>query len=88
MRAEVERAARFLGGRYDFVYADPPYIAPAPIAALARLRDQGALDADTILVYEHRSDREADPGWSEAGFLTEREARYGEVALHFLRIHG
>ena len=88
VRSEVERTARFLGGRYDFVYADPPYAAPAPIAVLARLREQRSIDAETIVVYEHRSDRAADPGWHEAGFITEREARYGEVALHFLRSHG
>ncbi|HTV72856.1 MAG TPA: 16S rRNA (guanine(966)-N(2))-methyltransferase RsmD [Candidatus Acidoferrales bacterium] len=79
----AERVAQRLEGRYDFVYADPPFALPPPAAALAALRDGGALDARTIVVYERRADA---PQAAFAGFTTEREARYGEVALQFLRV--
>jgi len=72
-------------GRFDFVYADPPYEAPAPIAFLAALRASGAIDAQTVVVYERRS---SSPAVHFPGFTLAREARYGEVLLQFLRVDG
>jgi 16S rRNA (guanine966-N2)-methyltransferase len=82
VNAPVERAARAVEGRYDLVFADPPYAQRYPAAAFAALRERGAIDPATTVVYEHASRTPApvDPGMS-----VEREARYGEVALAFLR---
>jgi 16S rRNA (guanine966-N2)-methyltransferase len=77
----VEKAAQRLAGRFDFVYADPPYALPPPHLTFGTLRQRGAIDAQTVLVYEHRSDA---PGFASPGFSTAREARYGEATLQFL----
>jgi len=69
--------------RFDFVYADPPYEAPAPIALLAALRASGAIDAQTVIVYERRS---SSTTVHFPDFTAVREARYGEVLLQFLRV--
>lgn len=78
----VERAAQSLDGRYDVVFADPPYAQPYPAGAFASLRRRGAIDGASLVVYEH-SARGTPPDDPE--FLLERTARYGEVALAFLR---
>ncbi len=80
--AAAERAARTVAGRYDVVFADPPYAQPYPAAALRELRDRRAIDERTTVVYEH-SAREPDP--VDAAMRAERSERYGEVALAFLR---
>lgn len=69
--------------RFDFVYADPPYEAPAPIALLAALRASGAIDAQTVIVYERRS---SSSTVLFPGFAVVRQVRYGEVLLQFLRV--
>ena len=81
--APAEKAAQRLTGRFDFVYADPPYALPPPHLTFGTLRQRGAIDAQTILVYEHRSD--ASP-FASPGFATAREARYGEATLQFLNV--
>lgn len=78
----AERAARVLDGRFDLVFADPPYAQAYPAAAFATLRDRGAIDAASLVVYEHSS-REAAP--AGPGFVLQRTAVYGEVALAFLQ---
>ncbi|MBC5800714.1 MAG: 16S rRNA (guanine(966)-N(2))-methyltransferase RsmD [Candidatus Eremiobacteraeota bacterium] len=80
--APVEKAAQRLSGRFDFVYADPPYALPPPHLTFSTLRARGSVDAATVLVYEHR---EASHPFSAPGFETVRDARYGEVTLQFLR---
>jgi 16S rRNA (guanine966-N2)-methyltransferase len=82
--ADAARAAASLEGRFDFVYADPPYALPPPAAVFERLRERGAIDADTIAIYERRSGRSGRP-LEAAGFETVREERYGEVLLQFVR---
>jgi len=79
--APAERIALRLAGRYDIIFADPPYAQPYPAALFARLRERGALDTRTLVVYEHSSaiDPPADPRLPVA-----RTARYGAVALSFL----
>jgi 16S rRNA (guanine(966)-N(2))-methyltransferase RsmD len=81
--AAAERAAERLSGRFGIVYADPPYALPPPHAAFAALLERGALEANALLVYEHRTDA---PAFSGAGFVSTREARYGEVTLQFLAV--
>ena len=80
--APAERAVRAVGGRFDLVFADPPYAQPYPAAALSVLRERRAIDADTTVVFEHTA-REAAP--ADPGMRVERAERYGEVALAFLR---
>ena len=81
--APAEKAAGRVAGHFDFVYADPPYALPPPHLTFGALRRRGAIDAGTILVYEHRSDA---PGFASPGFATAREARYGEATLQFLNV--
>ena len=78
----TERAARVVEGRYDLVLADPPYAQPYPAATFATLRERGAIDERSLVVYEH-SARQAAP--VDPAFRVERTAVYGEVALAFLR---
>ena len=80
--APAERAVRAVAGRYDLVFADPPYAQPYPHAALSALRERRAIDARTTVVFEHSS-REAAP--ADPHMQVERAERYGEVALAFLR---
>jgi 16S rRNA (guanine966-N2)-methyltransferase len=80
--APAERAVRTVAGRYDVVFADPPYAQPYPAGALRALRERNVIDAHTTVVYEHSS-REAPP--ADALMQAERSERYGEVALTFLR---
>ena len=81
--APAEKAAQRLSGRFDFVYADPPYALPPPHLTFSTLRTRGAIDAATVLVYE-RSERA--PAFASPGFATLREARYGETVLQFLKV--
>jgi 16S rRNA (guanine966-N2)-methyltransferase len=76
-----DRAARMVEGRYDLVFADPPYAQAYPAATFATLRERGAIDERSLVVYEHSS-RQAAP--ADPGFHLEREASYGEVSLAFL----
>jgi 16S rRNA (guanine966-N2)-methyltransferase len=78
----AERIAGRLAGRYDIVFADPPYALPFPAAAFAGLRARGAVDAQTLIVYEHSSAVEAP---RDPQFELVRTARYGGVALAFLK---
>jgi 16S rRNA (guanine966-N2)-methyltransferase len=77
----TERAARMVSGRYDLVFADPPYAQPYPAATFATLRARGAIDERSLVVYEH-SAREHAP--ADPAFPVQRTAVYGEVALAFL----
>ena len=81
--APAEKAVTRLTGRFDLVYADPPYAAPPPHLTFSTLRTRGTIDAGTTLVYERRHD--AAP-FVSPGFGTVRDARYGEVMLQFLRV--
>jgi 16S rRNA (guanine966-N2)-methyltransferase len=76
----TERAARLVEGRYDLVFADPPYAQPYPAATFATLRERGSIDARSLVVYEHSS-RLAAP--ADAAFVVMRSVTYGEVALTF-----
>jgi len=81
--AAAETAAKRVAGRFDFVYADPPYAVPPPQLTFGVLRMRGAIDPHSILVYEHR---EGGPSFASSGFATQREARYGETVLQFLQV--
>lgn len=81
--APAEKAATRLAGRFDFVYADPPYAHPPPHLTFGTLRTRLTIDASTTLVYERR---EGSEPFVLPGFTTVRDARYGEVMLQFLRV--
>ena len=81
--APAEKAATRLTGRFDLVYADPPYAAPPPRLTFSTLLQRKAVDAASTLVYERR---ESGEPFSLPGFTTVRDARYGEVMLQFLRV--
>jgi len=81
--APSEKAVARLAGTFDLVYADPPYALPPPHLTFGTLRLRGALSPEAILVYEHRS---AAPAFAAPGFITTRDARYGEVTLQFLQV--
>jgi 16S rRNA (guanine966-N2)-methyltransferase len=80
--ASAERIAPRLAGRYDIVFADPPYALPFPAETFGRLRERGVVDARTLVVYEHSSAVEAP---ADDRFEVVRTARYGGVALAFLK---
>jgi 16S rRNA (guanine966-N2)-methyltransferase len=81
--APVEKAAQRLTGRFDLVYADPPYALPPPHLTLSTLRTRGAIDAASAIVYERR---EGAPAFAAPGFATSREARYGDTVLQFIAV--
>jgi 16S rRNA (guanine966-N2)-methyltransferase len=78
----AERAASAVSGRFDLVFADPPYVQPFPASAFATLRARGAIDERSLVVYEHSA---RQPAPVDPAFRLERTAVYGEVALAFLR---
>jgi 16S rRNA (guanine966-N2)-methyltransferase len=80
--ADAQRAPGRLDGRFDLVFADPPYAQAYPAALFAALRESHTIDAATTVVYEHAA-RSAAP--SDPAMRLERAERYGEVALAFLR---
>ena len=80
--APAERAVSAVGGRYDLVFADPPYAHPYPAAAFGTLRARRAIDGATTVVYEHSA---REPAPSDPAMQLERTERYGEVALTFMR---
>ncbi len=81
--APSEKAVTRVAGTFDLVYADPPYALPPPHLTFGTLRMRAALAPGAILIYEHRSDA---PAFASPGFLTTRDARYGEVTLQFLQV--
>ena len=78
----VERAACVVDGRFDLIFADPPYVQPFPAPVLATLRARGAIDERSLIVYEHSA---RVPAPNDSAFRLERSALYGETALAFLR---
>ncbi len=81
--APAEKAVTRVAGSFDFVYADPPYALPPPHLTFGTLRSRGSIDDRTSLVYEHR---DGSPPFEGPGFVTTRDARYGEVVLQFLKL--
>jgi 16S rRNA (guanine966-N2)-methyltransferase len=79
----AEKAPRALRGRYDLVFADPPYVQGFPGALFTALAAAGVVDRETSIVFEHsgRANAPALPG-----FAVTRTERYGDVALSFLRV--
>lgn len=72
----AERVVPRLQGRYDLVFADPPYATPLAPSLLSDLAGRASL-----IIYEHSGKAPAAP---HPRFSVKREAKYGAVALTFL----
>lgn len=81
----VERFVTTPGRRFDVVFADPPYSAPASTLGdvLAALRSAGGL-ADGAFVIVERSTRDEPWAWPD-GFVAELDKAYGEATLWYGR---
>jgi len=75
-------------GRYDVVFADPPYaLADAAVTrVLALLAEQGWLAPGALVVVE-RATRSGPPGWPD-GFVPDRARRYGEATFWYGLVPG
>jgi 16S rRNA (guanine966-N2)-methyltransferase len=73
------------GGRYDVVFADPPYAQPgeAVTGMLGALADRGWLAPGALVIVE-RATRSEPVSWP-AGFTADRARRYGEATFWYGR---
>ncbi len=81
VNTRVERALERLDGRFDIVFADPPYALGVPERVLLRLHERGLVDERSLVVYEHSSRITVGV---PAPYRVGRREAYGEVALTFL----
>lgn len=74
-------------GGFDVVYADPPYARNRTGAAdiLSVLAKYGVLKPEGIFVLEQGAD---EPAPVDAGWMLDRERRYGSTMLRFFRRKG
>lgn len=86
-RAEIKRISiptglRTLSGRkFEYIFADPPYVAPDYSILLKAVRDNDLLVPQGILVIEHSARTKLDQ--NSAPWMPYRRADYGETALSF-----
>ena len=71
------------GGRYDMVFADPPYAMPSEdvAAMLGALAGQGWLAPGALVIVE-RATRSGPVSWPD-GFIADRARRYGEATFWY-----
>jgi 16S rRNA (guanine966-N2)-methyltransferase len=71
------------GGRYDMVFADPPYAMPGEdvAAMLGALAGQGWLAPGALVIVE-RATRSGPVSWPD-GFVADRARRYGEATFWY-----
>jgi len=71
------------GGRYDMVFADPPYAMPGEdvAAMLGALAGQGWLAPGALVIVE-RATRSGPVSWPD-GFIADRARRYGEATFWY-----
>lgn len=79
---DAARIASRIDGRFDVVFADPPFAQSAPCDVFDRLHERGCIDDRTLIVYERRS---SAPPMQCPQWRTERTVQYGAVALEFAR---
>jgi 16S rRNA (guanine966-N2)-methyltransferase len=72
-------------GRYDIVFADPPYalVADEVSGMLVALADRGWLAPEALVIVE-RATRSGPVNWP-AGFAADRARRYGEATFWYGR---
>lgn len=80
LAAPVDRALYRLEGKFDLVFADPPYSSPLPMQMFSLLRERELLKPDGLVILEH-SARTILP--EIPGYRSTREEVYGDVALAF-----
>ena len=78
-RVGPSSSGRHSSGRYDVVFCDPPYAAPAEEVAAVLTALRGALADSAVLVVE-RSHRGSPWVWP-SGFVALRDRAYGEAHL-------
>ncbi len=78
--APVDRALYRLEGKFDIVFADPPYASPIPLQMFALLSERQLLAQRSVVIFEH-SARTILP--EIPGYRSTREEVYGDVALAF-----
>lgn len=78
--APVDRALYRLEGKFDIVFADPPYAADLPLKMFELLRERDLLAPGATVIFEH-SARTILP--DIPGYRSVREEVYGDVALAF-----
>lgn len=81
--APVDRALYRLEGKFDIVYADPPYADGLPVQMFRLLLERGLLAAGAEVIFEH-SARTILP--DVPGYRCVREEVYGDVALAFFAV--
>ena len=71
------------GGRYDVVFADPPYALPQAGVSMVMslLAGHGWLVPGALVIVE-RATRSGPPNWPE-GFMAVRSRRYGEATFWY-----
>lgn len=78
--APIDRALYRLEGKFDIVFADPPYASELPMKMFELLRERNLLTESAIVIFEH-SARTILP--EIPGYRSTREEVYGDVALAF-----
>ena len=78
--APADRALYRLEGKFDIVFADPPYASELPLKMFELLRERDLLAPDAVVIFEH-SARTILP--EIPGYRSTREEVYGDVALAF-----
>lgn len=85
MAADVERTLSRVSGRYDLVYADPPYSFDGYERLVAAISARIEPSATSMVAIEHR--RRSEPFKSVDGPLKPgRRAEYGEVWITFFQL--
>ena len=78
-RGSVERRLHQLEGRYDLVFADPPYDLDPWESLMQQLGNAALMEANGTVVAEHRHNRSLAPLYGMLGLETRR--RYGDTAI-------
>lgn len=77
---------------FDLVFLDPPYALSAQeaLGLAARLRAEGSVSPDAIVVYEHAAstNAEADEGAKRHDLSLARRKKYGDTVVDVLRFAG
>lgn len=71
-----------LGEKFDVIYIDPPYFSGVYEASLEKIKTDGLLNEDGVVILEHV----VDINWSELGFKLIKQKRYSKKFLTFLTL--
>ncbi len=76
-RGKVERALERMDGRFDLVFADPPYDLDPWETIMLTLNERDLLNDKAVVVTEHRHDRQLSDEYGDLVLTTTR--RYGDT---------